>query len=98
MRRRYKKGTGIGIISFVVLILCGIVTYSRIGLTEERSKNEVTIQRLQQQIDKQDERALEIDNYRIYVNSNQYIEDIARDKLGLVYKDEVIFKEKDPEE
>lgn len=36
LRRRYKKGTGIGIIVFVVLILFGIIAYKKIDL-EKRS-------------------------------------------------------------
>ena len=37
-------------------------------------------------------RAGEIENLKDYVNSTEYIEKIARDKLGLVYEDEILFK------
>jgi cell division protein DivIC len=98
MRRRYKKGTGIGVIAFVVLILCGIVTYRRIGLEERSAKDGIVIDRLQEQLDEQDERALDLDNLKAYVQTKQYIEDIAREKLGLVYKDEIIIKKEDGSE
>ena len=37
-------------------------------------------------------RADYIENMKDYIDSPEYIEKIARDKLGLVYKDEILFK------
>ena len=91
MRRRYKKRTGIGIIAFVVLMLAAIVSYSRIGLNERYHKAEIKMDRLQAQIDEEKEREEDIKNLKVYVQTKSYIEEIARDKLGLVYKDDVIF-------
>lgn len=93
MRRRHKNRTGIGIIAFVVLMLFAIVSYRRIGLEEERAKAQIEIARLDEQIQEQKDRAVDIENLSKYVKTKQYIEDIAREKLGLVYKDEIIFKE-----
>ena len=36
----------------------------------------------------------EIDDLETYMKSSQYIEDVAKSKLGLTYKNEIIFKEK----
>ena len=35
----------------------------------------------------------EIEEYKQYTKSREYIEEVAREKLGLVYEGEVIFKE-----
>ena len=40
-------------------------------------------------------RTEEIEEMRRYMQTDRYVEEVARDKLGLVYPDEVIFK---PEE
>lgn len=95
MRKTKRNRTGVGIIAFVVLILFAIVTYSRIGLQERYDESQVTIDRLNSQIEEQKDRALDISNLRAYVQTKQYIEDMAREKLGLVYKDEIIFEEDD---
>ncbi|MDD3173101.1 MAG: septum formation initiator family protein [Herbinix sp.] len=95
MRQRRKKRTGIGVIAFVVLILFGIVSYRRIGLAEEKEKAAITIERLNVQIQEQKEREIDIENLRKYTKTKQYIEDIAREKLGLVYEDEIIFEPKE---
>ena len=45
-----------------------------------------------QQIQDEKVRAGEIKDLQKYIDSDEYIEKIARDKLGLVYKDEIIFR------
>ncbi len=92
MRRRSKNGTGVGVIAFVVLILFAIVSYKRISLEERKDTAEIKISRLQAQIDEEEERTTEINNLKARVQTKSYIEEIARDKLGLVYPDEYIFK------
>ena len=37
-------------------------------------------------------RAAELEEYRVYVQTKQYIEKVAKEKLGLVNKDEILFK------
>ena len=60
---------------------------------------EVTVLRraeeLERQIDEEEMRTEEIEEMRRYMQTDRYVEEVARDKLGLVYPDEVIFK---PEE
>ena len=50
---------------------------------------------LEMQYTKESERADEIESMQQYMQSDQYIEDIAKSKLGLAYDNEIIFKEKD---
>lgn len=92
MRKRRKKGTGIGVIAFIVLILFGIISYRRFGLEQEEATKDADIKKLNTQISEQEERAVDLENLSIYNESKQYIEDIAREKLGLVYEDEIIFQ------
>lgn len=95
MRRRYKNGTGIGVIAFVVLILFGIVSYRKIDLDVSSAKAETRIEELKAQIGEQKDRAQEIKEYKAYVQTKRYIKDVAREKLGLVDKEDIIFEAKD---
>lgn len=98
MSRSYKSGTGIGIIAFVVLILFGIITYNKVDLENQYSLNKNRINELKVQIDNQKDRKEEIKEYKAYVQTPGYVKDVARNKLGLVDKDDVIFtpeKDKD---
>jgi cell division protein DivIC len=92
MRRSSKNGTGIGIIAFVVLILCAIVSYRRVGLAQERDEAGVQINRLEEQYQEEQDRTTEIERYKAYTKTKKFIEDMAREKLGLVYDDDILFK------
>ena len=92
MRRNHKKRTGIGIIAFVVLILCAIVSYRRISLGQEVNEKEITLSRLESMKKGEQERKEDIAEYKAYMKTKKYIEDMAREKLGLVYEDEIIFE------
>lgn len=48
--------------------------------------------RLEILIAEEEKRSEEVEEYRAYVQTKSYIEDVARDVLGLVYKNEVIFR------
>ena len=48
--------------------------------------------RKQEQLD-ETARQEELQNYQSYTQSQEYVEDIAKSKLGLAYDNEIIFKE-----
>ncbi|NLO10570.1 MAG: septum formation initiator family protein [Clostridiales bacterium] len=95
MRRKNKKGTGTGIIVFVVLCIFGIVAFGKIKLEDRKKNLDITMKTLETQINNEKERAIDIKNLEAYVQTKRYIEEIAREKLGLVYEYEIIFKEED---
>ena len=49
-------------------------------------------QALEKSLSKEEARAAELEEYRVYVQTKQYIEKVAKEKLGLVNKDEILFK------
>lgn len=95
MGRRLKKGTGIGIIAFVVLNICGIVAYRKIGLEDKLTELSDRKNELVSELQEEEERKIDIKNLEAYVQTKKYIEEIAREKLGLVYEYEIIFKEEE---
>ena len=95
LRRNHKKGTGIGLIAFVVLLLFGIIAHKTIDLEKKTTQAQVKIDQLNSQIQAVEEEAEEINNLKAYVQTKGYIEDIAREKLGLVYEDEILLKIKE---
>ena len=46
-----------------------------------------------EQIAEEEERTKEIEEYAKYTQTKKYIEEVAKDKLGLVYEGEIIFKD-----
>ena len=49
---------------------------------------------LKKQIKEEKSRASKIDELEDYVGTDEYVEDVAREKLGLVHEGEIIFKAK----
>lgn len=63
---------------------------------ELRGKKEVYEQKeiaLQEEIDAEKLRTEEIEEYGKYTQTKKYVEELAKDKLGLVYEGEIIFKD-----
>ena len=50
---------------------------------------------IEQEIENEQARTEDIDKLKEYMQTDEYAEQVAKDKLGLVYEDEIIFK---PEE
>lgn len=93
-RRRPSKSNRRGmfaIAAIVMVLLVGLLVQSQ-ELAIENKQYEAKKAELEQQIKDEEIRAGEIENMEDYVESVDYIEKVAREKLGLVYEDEMIFK------
>jgi cell division protein DivIC len=93
-RRRPSKSNRRGmaaIAAVVFVLLIGMLVQSR-KLSAQNTQYALQKAELEQQIKDEELRAEEIENLKDYVNSTEYIEKVARDKLGLVYRDEILFK------
>ena len=92
-KNKQKRNTGFKLIAFVVLLLFGIVTYNRSALEEERKEKEAELHNLQLVYAREQERTLELNEEKAYRQTKKYIEELAREKIGLVYEDEIIFEQ-----
>lgn len=90
-RKRRSKG-GVIAISLVVMMLFAVIAYKSVEL---REKNQAYIEReenLRKQLADEEARREELEEYEKYVQTKKYVEEVAREKLGLVYENEIIFK------
>ena len=83
----HRQGIKIGLFLFIVfaMLFKGIMQQPQIN--ENRKK----IARLEEQIEYEQTRKAEIENLRDKVNSDEYIEKVASEKLGLVKSTAKIF-------
>ncbi len=93
--KRNKSRTGIGITAIMVFLICGIVIYNRQELSKTNAQAEAHIKELKEDISEAKEESKDIEKKKAYVQTQKFIEEMAREKLGLVYKDEIIFKPED---
>lgn len=90
--RRKKRRTGLFLTAVMVLSICAIVTYKQQSLDLAEAKADEKIEQLNKQIEGEKQRAEDIEEKKAYVQTKKFIEEMAREKFGLVYKDEIIFK------
>ena len=93
-RRRPSRSNRRGMVAIaevVMVLLVGLLVQSQ-KLSAQNVKYAEKKANLEQQIKDEEMRADDIENMKDYIDSPEYIEKIARDKLGLVYKDEILFK------
>ncbi len=79
------------IAAIVAVMIVGLLVQSN-SLRIKNEQYEEQKAELEQQIQDEEVRAEEIQVLGEYVNSDEYIEKLAREKLGLVYKDEVVYR------
>ena len=88
IRKSNRRGMiGIAVVVLLLLVVLQIQSQKLIirneGYRDQKAE-------LEQQIKDEKVRAGEIRDLQKYIDSDEYIEKIARDKLGLVYRDEII--------
>lgn len=95
-RRTFKtKGQnrfGMFLVTFVVLMLLVVVFVSSKQLEQKQEAYQVRITELQEQIATEEKRTEELEDLRRYTQTTAYMEEIAKDKLGLVHPGEIIFR------
>lgn len=78
----------------IILMLTVVVSVNSVTLRAKEKSYITQETELQKQIDEEKARASEIDDLEKYVGTDEYVEEVAREKLGLVYEGEIIFKAK----
>lgn len=80
-------------ISCIVFFLVAILSVQIVRLYEKNKQYQAMELALQEEKQREEQRALQLEDYETYISTQEYIEDTAQSKLGLVYEDEIIFKE-----
>ena len=95
-RKKERLGNRMALIGITGVILSMAVVVSIKGATLQDKDLEYMVkeENLEAQKAKEKDRAAELEERRIYVQTKQYIEEVAKEKLGLVNPDEVILKPK----
>ena len=89
-----RKGERLELRIITVTILCLLVVVS-FGEMQLKQKNEAYQRReeeLMAQLEEEEQRTQEIEELKKYVQTKKYVEEVAKERLGLVYEDEILFK------
>lgn len=92
-RKRPQNRLSMVLVSVVVLLILAAVSVASMDLKEQLDAYTARKEQLTKQIAAEEERKLEIEEYRKYTQTKKFAEEYAKEKLGLVYEDEILFKE-----
>lgn len=94
-RKKRQNRLGMFLVLMVVLMLLVVVSVKSVELRQKLEAYQAEEKALQEQIDAENARTQEIVEYRKYTQTKKYVEEVAKEKLGLVNEGEIIYK---PEE
>ena len=91
-KKRQNKVSVI-LITIVLVMLVIVVSVGKHTISKTQAAYDKREARLLEQIEEENKRAEEIAEYEKYTKTKKYAEEVAKEKLGLVKEDEIIFKE-----
>ena len=94
-RRRGKNENRAGrmCITCIVFVFAIVMSTQIIKVYQKDQEYVAKQQELEQQLSDEQDRQKDLEDYETYTKSQQYVEDVAKSKLGLLYENEVVFKE-----
>lgn len=98
MRGRRKSNNnraGKVCISLILFAFVAVMSVQIVKLYQKDQEYAAKQTELEVQLEEETARAEEIEDYEAYTKSQQYVEDVAKSKLGLAHDNEIIFKETD---
>ena len=91
--KKRQNTTGMLLVTTVVIMMLIVVAVKSVELREKRTAYMAREEALMQEIEAEQARTEEIKEYEKYTQTKKYVEEIAKNKLGLVYEGEIIFKD-----
>lgn len=73
------------VVAFSFMFIKGVLNQPQI------TKNEATIAELKEKIEYEKKRTEEVEELKTKVDTDEYIEKVAREKLGMIKRDEIVF-------
>ncbi|MGN0373578.1 MAG: septum formation initiator family protein [Enterocloster sp.] len=79
-------------ITMVVLSLAVVINTKGAGLKQADLEYQMKEAQLQDLVKAEKKRTEELNEYKVYVKTQKYAEEVAKEKLGLVNPDEILLK------
>lgn len=90
-----KTKKGFWILMLVIAVLCVTLGFQKAEAVKKEKSLQAKKTSLLQQSEDEDERKEELEQQKAYEETKQYVEDVAREKLGLVNPGDVILREEE---
>lgn len=94
-RKRHQNRFSMFLVTLVVMMVMTVVAVRSVELKQKVEAKLQEQEQLNALIEEEKRRELEIEEFAKEVQTKGFIENIAREKLGLVYEGEILFKQDD---
>ncbi len=91
-RKKHQNKFSMFLVTLVVIMILVVVAFKSIQLQTIIDSKQNEIDKLNESISYEMNRKEEIEDYKKYVQTDAFVEKVARSKLGLVYENEIVFK------
>lgn len=91
-RRKKQNRLGMILVLLLASLFCAVILIKSASLREKRNEYDKKIEALNAQIEAEKARTAELEEYEKYTKTAKYVEEVAKDKLHLVYEDEIVFE------
>ena len=95
VRKKKQNSLAMLLVLMVIFVMMIVVFINNRNLKQKLAVYQQKEAILNEQIEQEKKRAEEIEEFEKYTKTKKYIEDVAREKLGLVYEDEIIIQTED---
>lgn len=93
LKRQRRSSIAGMLVAFLLVAVIGISMWnSKQALARQNAEYEEQKAELEAQIKEQEERKAELEEYKKYIQTKKFVEEIAKDKFGLLYPNEMVIK------
>ena len=90
--RKRKNEAGRLSIACIVICLLAVMSVQIIGLYHKNQEYTAQEEELKKTLAEEEKRTADLKDYEAYINSQEGVEDLANNRLGMVYDNQKIFK------
>lgn len=94
-RKKHKSNKSLRFLGLVLFILVGVVMVQLSNLYIQDVALEAEAMALEQQIEQAEQEYQDLKSYQAYMETDAYVEELAREKFGLIMPDEKLYKTQD---
>ncbi len=91
MKNENRLGMTAATLAIIVMVI--VVGINSLSLKEKEAVYSAREKELTELIEQENKRKAELEEFQTYTKTKKYAEEVAKDKLGLVYENEIIFQE-----
>ncbi len=91
-KKKQRNNKGLSIVAFVVVAFCLILFIRTMNLKQQSEELEEKKAAVEKQIAQEEQRTKDLEELEKYMQTKKYMEEVAKEKLGLVYPGEILIQ------